>query len=91
VNEKKPVDSTCGHEDESTLASTFVDYEDEPREYRLSSINAVLNVHTRVSDLDPARHVCALQHLRKGRRARRCPVGPTPGAQSRTSLTYLGC
>jgi hypothetical protein len=51
VNESKPIDSTCGHEDESTLASTFVDYEDEPREYRLSSINAVLNVHTRVSDL----------------------------------------
>ena len=51
ANESKPIDSTCGHEDESTLASTFVDYEEEPREYRLSSINAVLNVHTRVSDL----------------------------------------
>jgi hypothetical protein len=35
----------------STLPSTFVDYQDAPREYRLSSINAVLNVHTRVSDL----------------------------------------
>jgi len=44
-------DRTCGHEDESTLASTFVDYEEKPREYRLSSINAVLNVHARVSDL----------------------------------------
>jgi hypothetical protein len=51
VNESKAVESTCGHEDESTLASTYVDYEEEPREYRLSSINAVLNVHTRVSDL----------------------------------------
>jgi hypothetical protein len=51
VNEAKPVDSTCGHEDESTLAATYVDYEEKPREYRLSSINAVLNVHTRVSDL----------------------------------------
>jgi hypothetical protein len=51
VDESKVVESTCGHEDESTLASTFVDYLDAPREYRLSSINAVLNVHTRVSDL----------------------------------------
>jgi hypothetical protein len=51
VNETKVIESTCGHEDESTLASTFVDYQEKPREYRLSSINAVLNVHTRVSDL----------------------------------------
>jgi hypothetical protein len=51
VDEGKAIESTCGHEDESTLAATFVDYEEKPREYRLSSINAVLNVHTRVSDL----------------------------------------
>jgi hypothetical protein len=51
VDEAKAIESTCGHEDESTLASTFVEYQDAPREYRLSSINAVLNVHTRVSDL----------------------------------------
>jgi Phage capsid-like protein len=51
VDESKVIESTCGHEDESTLASTFVDYVEKPREYRLSSINAVLNVHTRVSDL----------------------------------------
>ena len=51
VDESKPIDSTCNHEDESTLVSTFVQYQQEPREYRLSSINAVLNVHTRVSDL----------------------------------------
>ena len=51
VDERKAIESTCGHEDESTLASTYVEYLEEPREYRLSSINAVLNVHTRVSDL----------------------------------------
>jgi len=43
--------ATWGHEDESPVASTYVEYLEEPREYRLSSINAVLNVHTRVSDL----------------------------------------
>ena len=51
VNESKAIESTCDHSDESTLASTFVDYQEKPREYRLSSINAVLNVHTRVSEL----------------------------------------
>jgi hypothetical protein len=51
VDETKAIESTCGHEDESTLVSTFVEYQEKPREYRLSSINAVLNVHTRVSDL----------------------------------------
>ena len=51
VDETKAIESTCDHSDESTLAATFVKYLEEPREYRLSSINAILNVHTRVSDL----------------------------------------
>jgi len=51
VDESKAIESTCDHADESTLASTFVEYQEKPREYRLSSISAVLNVHTRVSDL----------------------------------------
>jgi hypothetical protein len=33
------------------LPLTFVDYEEAPREYFLSSVSAVLDVHTRVSDL----------------------------------------
>jgi hypothetical protein len=51
VDESKAIESLCSHEDESPLPSTFADYQETPREYRLSSINAVLNVHTRVSDL----------------------------------------
>ncbi|MGA2652844.1 MAG: family 2A encapsulin nanocompartment shell protein [Terracidiphilus sp.] len=51
VDENKPIESVCSHEDESPLASTYIKYEENPREYVLSSINAVLNVHTRVSDL----------------------------------------
>ena len=51
VDESKAIESTCDHSDESTLAATFVEYQETPREYRLSSINAILNVHTRVSDL----------------------------------------
>ncbi len=51
VKEDKAIESLCGHEDESALPATYAEYEDAPREYRLGSINAVLNVHTRVSDL----------------------------------------
>ena len=33
------------------LPTTFVDYEEEAREYHLSSIQTILNTHTRVTDL----------------------------------------
>ena len=36
---------------EPKLPTTFVDYEEDPREYHLSSIQAVLRTHTRVTDL----------------------------------------
>jgi hypothetical protein len=46
-----PVEVACGARDERELPSTFVDYEDAPREYNLSVLSTVLDVHTRVSDL----------------------------------------
>jgi hypothetical protein len=36
---------------EPKLPATFVDFEDDPREYHLSTIQTVLNTHTRVTDL----------------------------------------
>ncbi len=51
VVEEKTIEVLCGHVDESEIPGTYADYEENPREYRLSSINAVLNVHTRISDL----------------------------------------
>lgn len=36
---------------EPQLPATFVDYEEEPREYHLSTIQTVLHTHTRVTDL----------------------------------------
>jgi hypothetical protein len=36
---------------EPKLPNAFVDYEDEPREYHLSTIQTVLHTHTRVTDL----------------------------------------
>jgi len=41
----------CAKRDESELPQTFVDYEDQPREYFLNAVSTVLDVHTRVSDL----------------------------------------
>lgn len=38
-------------EGEPLLPHTFVDYEEEPREYHLSTIQTVLQTHTRITDL----------------------------------------
>ncbi len=38
-------------EGESEIPSTYVDYEEEPREYSLSVLQSLLRVHTRISDL----------------------------------------
>ncbi len=45
------IDVACGSRDERTLPQTFVDYEEKPREYGLSAISTIVDVHTRVSDL----------------------------------------
>jgi len=51
VREGASVDVDCSGRDERVLPRTFVDYEEKPREYLLSAVNTVLDVHTRVSDL----------------------------------------
>jgi hypothetical protein len=51
VEESKPIEVTCGQVDESALPETYVDYERAPKEHKLSAINAVVNIHTRISDL----------------------------------------
>jgi hypothetical protein len=51
VVEAKPIDVLCGSADESEIPETYAEYEEKPREYILSSINALVNVHTRISDL----------------------------------------
>jgi CRP-like cAMP-binding protein len=45
------IELSAGHEQESELDGTFVDYEMTPREYELSVAQTVLRVHTRVADL----------------------------------------
>jgi hypothetical protein len=44
------VEVACPPRSEIDLPTTFVDYEENPREYFLSSVSTVLDVHTRVSD-----------------------------------------
>jgi Phage capsid-like protein len=51
VVEDKIIEVMCGHVDESPIPSTYAEYEETPREYRLSSINALVNIHTRIADI----------------------------------------
>ena len=51
VKDAEKVEVDCSSRDERELPSTFVDYIENPREYNLSAVNTVLDVHTRVSDL----------------------------------------
>lgn len=54
LNKVKDADSVevdCSGRDERALPQTFVDYIEKPREYNLSAVHTVLDVHTRVSDL----------------------------------------
>jgi hypothetical protein len=51
VKDEASVSVDCSDRDERVLPQTFVDYEEHPREYMLSAVNTVVDVHTRVSDL----------------------------------------
>jgi hypothetical protein len=46
-----PLDMLFNQRDKLNIPEGFVDYEDQPREYILSSISTIINIHTRVSDL----------------------------------------
>jgi hypothetical protein len=51
VKDESKVTVDCSDRDERPLPKTFVDYEEHPREYMLSAVNTVVDIHTRVSDL----------------------------------------
>jgi hypothetical protein len=51
VKNEKEIEVVCGARDERKLPETFVDYVEKPREYTLSAISTIVDVHTRVSDL----------------------------------------
>jgi hypothetical protein len=51
VKEGSQVAVDCSQRDERELPATYVDYEEWGREYMLSAVNTVLDVHVRVADL----------------------------------------
>jgi hypothetical protein len=51
VVDENSVEVICDQKEEQPIPESFVDYEEKPREYRLNSISAVVDVQTRISDL----------------------------------------
>jgi len=64
VRHPEAVDVACPGRDESDLPLTFVDYEENPREYFLNAVSTVVDVHTRVSDLYSSPYDQAAEQLR---------------------------
>src|SRR3954465_3008012 len=48
---EKGIGIECSPSDADDLPSAFVDYEEQPREYTLSTVTTTLEVQTRISDL----------------------------------------
>ncbi|MDF9407676.1 MAG: Major membrane protein I [Pelotomaculum sp. PtaB.Bin013] len=46
-----PLDILCSQQDDVKIPEGFVNYESNPREYILTSISTIINVHTRISDI----------------------------------------
>lgn len=64
VKDDSRVTVDCSSRDEKELPQTYVDYEEWGREYMLSAVNTVLDVHTRVSDLYSSPHNQIQEQLR---------------------------
>lgn len=64
VKDASRVTVSCSQRDERELPQTFVDYEEWGREYMLSAVNTVVDVHTRVSDLYSSPHNQIKEQLR---------------------------
>ncbi|MEY4562461.1 MAG: hypothetical protein RLZZ618_1738 [Pseudomonadota bacterium] len=64
VKNPQDVQVRCAKRDEAALPSTYVDYDEQPREYFLNAVSTVLDVHTRVSDLYSSPHDQIKEQLR---------------------------
>lgn len=51
VKDGSAAEVDCSARDEHEIPHSFVDYIENPREYNLSAVNTLVDVHTRVSDL----------------------------------------
>ncbi len=64
VKNPQDVEVLCAKRDEAELPTTFVDYDEAPREYFLNAVSTILDVHTRVSDLYSSPHDQIKEQLR---------------------------
>jgi Phage capsid-like protein len=64
VKNESDIEVACGTRDERKLPETYVDYVEKAREYTLSSISTIVDVHTRVSDLYSHPHDQIREQLR---------------------------
>ena len=64
VKKEQVTEVVCGARDERKLPQTFVDYVESAREYTLSVISTIVDVHTRVSDLFSHPHDQIREQLR---------------------------
>ena len=64
VKKEQVTEVVCGARDERKLPQTFVDYVESAREYTLSVISTIVDVHTRVSDLYSHPHDQIREQLR---------------------------
>ena len=64
VKNPQDVEVLCAKRDEAELPSTFVDYDEKPREYFLNAVSTIVDVHTRVSDLYSSPHDQIKEQLR---------------------------
>jgi hypothetical protein len=64
VKNPEQVQVALSHRDEAELPETFVDFEENPREYFLNALTTVVDIHTRVSDLYRSPHEQIKEQLR---------------------------
>jgi CRP-like cAMP-binding protein len=51
VHGEKHIGLVCGHDEDNTIPETYINYEENPREYLLNTLQTVVRVHTRITDL----------------------------------------
>lgn len=64
VKDEESVTVDCSNRDERTLPQTYVDYVENPREYMLTAVTTVVDIHTRISDLYSAPYNQISEQLR---------------------------
>jgi hypothetical protein len=64
VKTNAPVEVVCGLDDDNVAPSTYIDYEDNPREYTLNAITTVVQINTHISDLFSSPHDQIREQLR---------------------------